>query len=108
MLGADRPGPAAIFAEFALVNTADALLQLNGWRVRGKNSSHEARFDFPGLPQIFTSNSALIDEVRSLRNEEAYGPTHPVSMKQASDLVELAEGAIDEVRKVIPSAERST
>lgn len=102
MLKADRPGPAAIFAEFALVNAADALLQLNGWRVRGKSSSHEARFDFPGLPTVFTSNSALIDQVRSLRNEEAYGPTHPVSTQQAGDLVTLAESAIVEVRKIIP------
>lgn len=102
MLTADRPGPAAIFAEFALVNAADALLQLNGWRVRGKTSSHEARFDFPALPTVFTSNLALIDQVRALRNEEAYGPTHPVSMQLAKDVVALAESANAAVRKLIP------
>lgn len=102
MLTQGGPGSAVILAELALVNAADAALQKDGWRVRGKTGSHEARFDFPDLPEVFRQKRPLVDQVRSLRNEEAYGGSHPVSQSQAADMVVLADSAIAEVEGLLP------
>jgi hypothetical protein len=95
------PGDAVILAEFALVNVADAVLIKEGWRVKGVNGGHEARFDFPLLPAVFGQNQKLIDQARRARNEEAYGPTHPISGSQAKAIVDLAERAATEVAKLL-------
>jgi len=52
---------AVIWAELALVNGADAVLQRDGVRVRGKERSHQARFEYPRLPKTFAA--AATDEV---------------------------------------------
>lgn len=95
------PGDAVILAEFALVNAADAMLTNAGWRVKGVTGAHEARFDFPLLPTVFVRNRTLIDQARRSRNEEAYGPTHPISVPQAKAIVDLAELAANEVAKLL-------
>lgn len=95
-------GSALALAEDALVNSADAVLANDGWRVKGKTGSHQARFEYPGLPAIFAANAALLGAIRNLRNIEIYGATHSVTAKQASDAIALAENVIPEVEKVIP------
>jgi hypothetical protein len=100
LVGSD-PGDAVILAEFALVNVADAVLIKEGWRVKGVKGGHEARFDFPLLPAVFAQNQKLIDQARRARNEEAYGPTHPISGSQAKAIVDLAERAANEVAKLL-------
>ncbi len=52
---------AVIWAENALVNGADAVLQRDGVRVRGKEGAHQARFAYPRLPKTFTAKAGLID-----------------------------------------------
>lgn len=100
-LVATDPGDAVILAEFALVNAADAVLNAAGWRVRGVTGAHEARFAFPLLPPLFAEQRTLIDQARRSRNEEAYGPTHPISPSQAKAIVDLAEGVAAEVAKAL-------
>jgi len=101
LLAHGSPGSALSFAEDALVNAADAVLRKDGWRVKGKTQSHEARFDYPGLPKVF-SQSALVGQLRNLRNAEIYGTSHPVSKQQATDAITLAENAIAAVAPLIP------
>ena len=100
LVGVD-PGAAVILAEFALVNAADALLGKEGWRVKGVTGSHEARFSFPLLPPVFARNQTLIDQARRSRNEEAYGPTHPISASQAQAIVDFAGIAATEIAKLL-------
>src|SRR5438132_12227996 len=51
------PDLALVAAESALVNIADAVLAREGFRIRGKTGSHDARFSFPGLPAGFRQHS---------------------------------------------------
>lgn len=95
-------GSALAFAEDALVNCADAVLAKDGWRVKGKTGAHQARFEYPGLPQVFASQAQLITMIRSLRNTEVYEPIHVVTPKQASDAITLAETAITEAAPLLP------
>lgn len=43
-----------------MVNAADAVLSTQGFRLRGKTGSHEARFGFPSLPRAFREQAHLI------------------------------------------------
>jgi len=53
-------GSALAFAEDAVVNCADAILRRDGWRVRGKTGGHQARFEYPALPDAFAEGSAVM------------------------------------------------
>ena len=82
------------------MNASDAVLRRDGWRVKGKTGAHEARFDYPSLPKGF-AQSALVSQIRSLRNAEIYGTSHPVSQKQSAEAIALAETALADVVKLI-------
>lgn len=101
MLAADDPDAALIFAEFALVNAADALLVRDGYRVRGKTGAHQARFEYPLLPRLFAGGRGVIDVARSLRNTAAYEGGGHVTRAQASEITELAESAVQAVRRLL-------
>jgi hypothetical protein len=98
-------GSALAFAEDALVNCADAILRRDGWRVRGKTGGHQARFDYPALPKVFSSRSSLLGRIRSMRNTEVYEAAHIVTPHQSAEAIVFAEQAIAEAAKVTPSAE---
>lgn len=102
LFDAGSHGTALALAEDSLVNSADAVLANDGWRVKGKNNSHQARFDYPGLPPIFAANAGFIDLIRSLRNTEVYRPSHSVTPAQATQAIALANQVIPEVEKLLP------
>lgn len=93
---------AVIWAEFALLNAADAVLQSDGVRVRGKEGAHQARFDYPRLPKIFSTNAPLIDRARAQRNVAAYEGGGRISKKEATDVVTVCDRATSEVAKLFP------
>ncbi len=91
---ANDPDQALISAETAIVNAADAILSLSGYRVRGKSGSHEARFAFPGLPAVFSEPGAEIESSRKLRNMAMYDSVGSVSVQLARDVIEAAESLV--------------
>ncbi len=95
-LGAD-PDAAVVWSEFALVNAADAILLRDGFRVRGKEGAHQARFEYPRLPRIFLKSRALIDRARAERNLIAYEGGGRISKRDATGIVELAVRAVADV-----------
>ncbi len=98
-------GSALAFAEDALVNCADAVLRRDGWRAKGKTGGHQARFAYPGLPEVFSSRPSLLSQIRRLRNTEVYEAAHVVTPQQSADAIAFAEAAIAKVAKVIPVPE---
>jgi hypothetical protein len=88
---------AVIWAEMALVNGADAVLQRDGVRVRGTEGAHQARFAYPRLPKTFTRQAGLIGRVRGQRNEAAYEGGGRISKSEAEAIVAVCDRAITEV-----------
>jgi hypothetical protein len=66
-LDADDPDSALIHAENAMVNAADAVLARDGYRLRGKTGSHQARFDYPRLPPEFAKFKAQLLMARRMK-----------------------------------------
>lgn len=84
-------------AETALVNVADAVMQRDGFRVRGAERSHLARFDYPRLPAVLRENSRTVNRSRQLRNVAQYEGEGRVSADFAREVVELADQAVRDV-----------
>ena len=101
-LNAGDPDQALVNAETALVNVADAVMQRDGFRVRGAERSHMARFDYPRLPDGVRANLRTINRARQLRNVAQYEGEGRVSMDFAREVVELADQAVREVLRLIP------
>ena len=97
LLAANDPDGATIFAEFALVNAADAVLLRDGFRVRAQTGSHQARFSYPGLPETFRVSRQLIDQASVLRNRAAYEAGGQISQRQSIDLADLVDRTLAEV-----------
>ncbi len=91
---ADDPDQALVHAEAAMVNAADAVLALGGYRIRGKTRSHEARFAFPGLPEEFAKQRERIKAARKRRNVALYESFGSISVQLARDVMEAAESLI--------------
>lgn len=100
-LDAGDPDQALVNAETALVNVADAVMQRDGFRVRGAERSHMARFDYPLLPGGVRANSRTINRARQLRNVAQYQGEGRVSMDFALEIVELADQAVREVLRLL-------
>ncbi|SRR5712691_3865402 len=101
LLAASDPDGATIFAEFALVNTADAVLIRDGFRVRAQTGSHQARFSYPGLPETFRLSKRLIDQARVFRNRAAYETGGQISQRQSIELVELVDRTLAAVEALL-------
>ena len=84
---------AVIWAELALVNAADSVLQQHRVRVRAMERSHQARFDFPRLPSAFVANSSVIERARAERNAAAYEGGGRISKAAAEEIVQVATDA---------------
>lgn len=93
---------AVIWAEMAFLNGADAVLQRDGVRVRGKEGAHQARFDYPRLPTTFIAEAGLIDRARGQRNVAAYEGGGRISEKEAEAIVAVCDRATTEVEAMIP------
>lgn len=100
-LDAGDPDQALVNAETALVNVADAVMQRDGFRVRGAERSHMARFDYPRLPHGVREKSRTINRARQLRNVAQYEGEGRVSMDFAREVVELADQAVREVLRLL-------
>ena len=96
-LSASDPDQALVNAETALVNVADALMQRDGFRVRGSERSHIARFEYPLLPPALADNARLINRARQLRNIAQYEGEGRVSADFARQVVALADQAVRHV-----------
>lgn len=98
-LAAGDPDQALVNAETAFVNVADAVMQRDGFRVRGAERSHMARFDYPKLPEVLRENARTVSRSRQLRNVAQYEGEGRVSGDFAREVVELADRALREVLK---------
>jgi hypothetical protein len=85
---------ALIFAEQALINTADAMLARDGYSV----NSHVARFSYPRLPIVYAHERGFIDRIRSSRNTAQYDASGGVEPEFAARAIQLAERAVREMR----------
>ena len=92
---------AVIWAEMALLNGADAVLQRDGVRVRGTEGAHQARFAYPRLPQTFTREAGLIGRARGLRNAAAYEGGGRISKSEAQAVVAVCDQAVTEVESLL-------
>jgi HEPN domain-containing protein len=88
---------ALIFAEQALINSADAMLARDGYSA----NSHVVRFSYPLLPTVYVSERGLIDRIRSARNTAQYDARDSVSPGLAVQAIQLAERALAEVRAIL-------
>lgn len=100
-LEAGDPDLALIMAEAAMVSAADAVLAKDGYRLRGKTESHEARFAYPRLPQEFAEHMKEIRVARRWRNVALYDRTDVVGADLARDVTATAEQLIEGVRRFI-------
>lgn len=100
-LAAGDPDQALVNAETAFVNIADAVLQRDGFRVRGAERSHMARLDYPRLPEALRENVRTVSRSRQLRNVAQYEGEGRVSNDFAREVVELADRALREVRALL-------
>lgn len=100
-LGALDPDQALVNAETALVNITDAVMQRDGFRVRGAERSHMARFDYPRLPDAIRENGRTINRARQLRNVAQYEGEGRVSGDFAREVVELADRAVGLVLRLL-------
>lgn len=100
-LTGDDPDQALVSAETAMVNAADAVLALNGYRLRGKTGAHEARFEFPGLPVEFVQEQKRIRAARDNRNPAMYDFVGGVSAQLASDVSDAADRLVKAVASLV-------
>jgi hypothetical protein len=100
-LKADDPDQALVSAETAMVNAADAVLALAGYRIRGKTGSHRARFEYPRLPAQFTADSKFIQIARSNRNQATYDYVGSVSPQLAIEVTEAASRLVGSIGPLI-------
>jgi hypothetical protein len=91
------PDVALLLAEAALVNGADAILRLHGFRV----ASHAARFAYPRLPRMYANNPGLLARIRTARNESQYEAAELVSSDFAASSVHLATEALEAIGAAI-------
>jgi len=88
---------ALIFAEQALINSADALLARDGYSA----NSHVVRFSYPLLPAVYVSERGLIDRIRSARNTAQYEARDRVPAGLAAQAIQVAQRALLEVRAIL-------
>jgi hypothetical protein len=81
---------ALINSETAIVNAADAVLAKDGYRIRGKTKSHEARMRYPELPPEFAEEAALVERARSLRSSAMYDQPDFVSKQESAEMLRVA------------------
>lgn len=93
------PDLALVAAESALVNIADAVLATEGFRLRGKTGSHEARFSFPGLPDGFRTHSTVITAARKSRNTALYDSAGTVSPRFVAEVARVVSELLEQVRR---------
>lgn len=86
-------------AENAMVNAADATLARDGYRLRGKTGSHQARFDYPRLPGEFAKFKTELLLARRMRSQAMYDVFGLVSGEQANAVTDAAEKLLGAVRK---------
>jgi hypothetical protein len=98
-LDAGDPDSALMHAENAMVNAADATLARDGYRLRGKTGSHQARFDYPRLPAEFANFKAELLMARRMRSQAMYDIFGLVSGEQANAVTDAAEKLLGAVRK---------
>ena len=92
---------AVIWAELALLNSADAVLQRDGVRVRGTEGAHQARFAYPRLPKTFTRQAGLIGRARGQRNAAACEGGCQISKAEAQAVIAVCDRAVTEVEVLI-------
>ena len=92
------PDLALVAAESALVNVADAVLSAEGFRLRGKTGSHEARFSYPGLPRGFREHSAVITAARKARNTALYDTAGTVSTGFVAEVIRVLTELLEQMR----------
>lgn len=100
-LDQNDPDRALIAAETAIVNAADAVLALAGYRIRGKTGSHIVRFGFPGLPAEFASHVGRIRDARWSRNHAMYDSAGSVSDQLAREVLDVAMELVGAAAAVI-------
>lgn len=89
---------ALVAAESALVNVADAVLAAEGFRLRGKTGSHQARFSYPGLPRAFREHSAVVTAARKARNTALYDTAGAVSPSFVAEVIRVLNELLEQVR----------
>lgn len=90
-----------IAAEAVMVNAADAILTRDGFRIRGKTSSHAARFGYPGLPDEFREERRSSELIRNARNRALYEQVDQVSEDLAGEALRVAEALLAAARRAI-------
>lgn len=100
-LKADDPDQALVSAETAMVNAADAVLALAGYRIRGKTGSHRARFEYPRRPAQFMADRKFIQIARSNRNQATYDYVGSVSPQLAIEVTEAASRLVGSIGPLI-------
>lgn len=98
-LEAEDPDSALIHAENAMVNAADAVLSRDGYRLRGKTGSHQARFAYPRLSAEFAKFKTELLMARRMRSQATYDVFGLVSGEQANAATDAAEKLLAAVRK---------
>jgi predicted nucleotidyltransferase/uncharacterized protein (UPF0332 family) len=93
------PDQALINAETAIVNAADAVLAADGYRVRGKTRSHEARLHYPRLPKEFADEAAQVERARSLRSRAMYDQPESVSKAESAEMLRVARKLVEAVNQ---------
>lgn len=91
----DDADQSVINAETAVVNAADAVLALYGYRLRGKTWSHEARLAFPKLPPEFARQRERLEAIRRVRSMAMYDVSGAVSREQAEGFLALASELVN-------------
>lgn len=84
-----------------MVNAVDAILARDGFRVRGKTGSHQARIGYPGLPPEFGEETRTIQAVRRARNTALYEQADRVPEATAADALRVAEHLLAAARRAI-------
>jgi hypothetical protein len=90
-----------INSETAIVNAADAMLASDGYRVRGRTKSHEARLRYPRLPKEFAEEAGLVERARSLRAQAMYDQPDFVSKSESAEMLRVARKLVAAVRQRI-------
>ena len=91
---------ALIFAEQALINAADALLARDGLSA----SSHIVRFRYPLLPDVYSAERGLIDQIRRARNAAQYDAEGGLPSSLSAEAIRIATKAVAEVRRLVGTA----
>ncbi len=90
----DDPDLALMSSETAIVNAADAVLARDGYRIRGKTGSHDARMRYPELPPDFEKEAGRLERARTLRSTAMYDQPDYVSKAESKDLLKLAQALV--------------